>query len=174
MTSWGGTVSVTVRRLTRTMRSIDGTSRISPGPRWSISRPRRNTTPRSYSRSTRTEAAVTASPITIRMTSTIASRASPDQLPFLGGADRDRQAVELFDDDPVSDSARLLLGPQRTAGLPERAVDQHVARRLRPAPDDPDMADQALGPGPTRRRRTATPLTQRHARRRRCHARIPR
>ena len=53
-------MSVTVRRLTRTIRSIAGVSRISPGPRWSMRRPRRNTTPRSYSRSTRTDMAAPA------------------------------------------------------------------------------------------------------------------
>jgi len=54
MTSWAGIWSVTVRRLTRTIRSIAGSRKISPGPRWLVTRPRRKTTPRSYSRSTRT------------------------------------------------------------------------------------------------------------------------
>ncbi len=54
MSSCGGTVSVTVRRSTRTIRSTQGTSRTTPGPLTGNSRPRRNTTARSYSRSTRT------------------------------------------------------------------------------------------------------------------------
>ena len=52
---------MTVRRVTRTMRSTAGISRTSPGPFSSITRPSRNTTARSYSRSTRTEAAASAS-----------------------------------------------------------------------------------------------------------------
>jgi hypothetical protein len=54
---------VTVRRLTRTIRSIVGTSMIRPGPLVGISRPRRKTTPRSYSLNTRTEAAAAVTPI---------------------------------------------------------------------------------------------------------------
>ena len=69
MISWGGIDSVTVRRLTRTMRSSDGMRTWSPGPRTSISRPSRNTIPRSYSRSTRT-ALATAVSATTRMTAT--------------------------------------------------------------------------------------------------------
>src|SRR5215213_6518999 len=49
MTSWDGTSSVTVRRSIFCMRSMNGTSRMRPGPRGPTSRPRRKTTPRSYS-----------------------------------------------------------------------------------------------------------------------------
>src|SRR5665811_813250 len=65
MISCAGTVSVTVRRLTRTRRSIDGISSCRPGPRCSISRPSRNTPPRSYSRSTRIELAAAVSSIRV-------------------------------------------------------------------------------------------------------------
>ena len=55
MTSCGGMFSVIVRRSTRTIRSMIGISRNSPGPfGGSSSRPRRKTTPRSYSRATLT------------------------------------------------------------------------------------------------------------------------
>src|SRR6266571_5130673 len=53
MMSWGGTSSVTVRRPTLTARSMIGHSRTSPGPFSPITRPSRNTTRRSYSRTTR-------------------------------------------------------------------------------------------------------------------------
>ncbi len=55
ITSCGGMFSVIVRRSTRTIRSTTGISRNRPGPfGGSSSRPRRNTTPRSYSRATLT------------------------------------------------------------------------------------------------------------------------
>src|SRR6266480_5784721 len=53
MTSCGGMLSVIVRRSTLTIRSTIGIRRKRPGPfGGSSSRPRRNTTPRSYSRAT--------------------------------------------------------------------------------------------------------------------------
>ena len=58
ITSCGGTFSVTVRRSTLTFLSMMGRRKIRPGPFGGVSRrPSRNTTPRSYSRGTRTEAA---------------------------------------------------------------------------------------------------------------------
>ena len=75
ITSWGGTFNVTVRSEIRTMRSIAGTSSTRPGPFVAITRPSRNTTARSYSRSTRTDAA--ASPRTTAKTKiTVTSAAS--------------------------------------------------------------------------------------------------
>src|SRR6266571_8734620 len=57
ITSCGGMLSVIVRRSTRTIRSMIGISRNRPGPfGGSTRRPRRNTTPRSYSRATLTAA----------------------------------------------------------------------------------------------------------------------
>ena len=53
ITSCGGMLSVTVRRSTRTILSMIGIRKIRPGPFWSIRRPRRKITPRSYSRRTR-------------------------------------------------------------------------------------------------------------------------
>ena len=50
ITSCGGTFSVIVRRSIRTIWSMNGISRIRPGPFWAISRPSRKMTPRSYSR----------------------------------------------------------------------------------------------------------------------------
>ena len=57
ITSCGGTVSVTVRRSTLTIRSTIGIRKISPGPFWAMRRPRRKITPRSYSRRIRTHGA---------------------------------------------------------------------------------------------------------------------
>src|SRR5918998_602485 len=64
-----------VRRLTRTIRSTAGISSTSPGPFWSITRPRRNTTARSYSRSTRTDAAASAMAVTAMTARTIRTTA---------------------------------------------------------------------------------------------------
>src|SRR5208282_2888106 len=52
ITSCGGMSSVTVRRSIRAIRSSTGITKITPGPRYGVSRPRRKTTPRSYSLST--------------------------------------------------------------------------------------------------------------------------
>src|SRR5271168_2081968 len=52
MTSCGGMSSVTVRRSIRAIRSSTGITKITPGPRYGVRRPSRNTTPRSYSLST--------------------------------------------------------------------------------------------------------------------------
>ena len=64
MTSWGATSWVTVRRLTFTILSTNGISRMMPG-RWPLlgtSRPSRNTTARSYSRRILTDDDRTKSP----------------------------------------------------------------------------------------------------------------
>src|SRR5262249_15944435 len=50
MTSWGWTSRAIVRRLTLTIRSTTGISRMSPGPFAPMRRPSRKMTPRSYSR----------------------------------------------------------------------------------------------------------------------------
>src|SRR5256885_11422158 len=50
MTSCGGTSKTRVRRSTRTICWIGGTTKIKPGPFTPPKRPRKNTTPRSYSR----------------------------------------------------------------------------------------------------------------------------
>jgi hypothetical protein len=49
MTSCGGTFSVSVRKSTRTIFSRKGMMKLSPGPRKETRRPKRKTTPRSYS-----------------------------------------------------------------------------------------------------------------------------
>ena len=55
ITSCGGTSITTVRRSTRTICWMAGTMMTSPGPFTRQKRPSRNTTPRSYSRSTRND-----------------------------------------------------------------------------------------------------------------------
>src|SRR5947209_3225724 len=154
MISWGGMLSVTVRRLTRTIRSRDGISSCSPGPRTSVSRPSRNTMPRSYSRSTRTALATAAratTSSTARMTMmTVTIDAPLEQLPFLGRAYREGEPVQMLHDDRVA-AVKLvilvLLGAGRPPSLPQRPVDGHAARRVRPAAHSPDVADDALRPG---------------------------
>jgi hypothetical protein len=89
MTSCGGIPTVRVRSDTRTMRSMPGISSTSPGPRSPTSRPRRNTTARSYSRSTRTEAAASAAANTKRISTAVkiaAIRTAPS--PRHGGPSR--------------------------------------------------------------------------------------
>src|SRR5512134_904038 len=49
ITSWGGTSIATTRRSTRTILSMTGISRMSPGPLAPMTRPSRKITPRSYS-----------------------------------------------------------------------------------------------------------------------------
>src|SRR5258705_10617347 len=49
MTSCGDTFIVSVRKSTRTIFSRKGMMKLSPGPRNEMRRPKRNTTPRSYS-----------------------------------------------------------------------------------------------------------------------------
>ena len=127
MISWGGTVSVTVRRLTRTIRSIVGISRISPGPRWSISRPSRNTTPRSYSRRTRIEAATPVSPITSSTARTMMIAVIIGPAPTPRRAHRKRQPVQVLDDDRIARVQIVGLAiVVRVACAPERAVDEHL------------------------------------------------
>src|SRR5215210_4410250 len=75
MTSWAGMSSVTVRRSIFCMRSMKGTSKMRPGPRGPRSRPRRKTTPRSYSLTT-----LIADASTIRMMSRIGTMTNKDQL----------------------------------------------------------------------------------------------
>src|SRR4029079_2303650 len=98
MTSCGGIVCVIVRRVTRTMRSAIGTSNARPGPFWATKRPKRNTTPRSYSRSTRTDAPASDTASTTRTDRTTKTAVISLHLPFLGRSDGESEAVERLDD----------------------------------------------------------------------------
>src|SRR6202020_627419 len=119
---------VTVRRLIRTIRSIDGIISCRPGPRWSIRRPSRNTTPRSYSRRTRIEAATPVAASTSRTTRTMMTAVSiSDQLPLLGRANRESQSGQPFDDDPIARvqlRRRIVVDAERPLRAPDGAVQQ--------------------------------------------------
>ena len=74
ITSCGGTLSVTVRRSTRTIWSTIGIRKRRPGPLSAISRPSRKTTPRSYSRRIRiADAAISRTSTTSAPTTTNAT-----------------------------------------------------------------------------------------------------
>src|SRR3954469_3557935 len=132
ITSCGGIACVIVRRVTRTMRSATGMSSTRPGPFWATRRPKRNTTPRSYSRSTRTDepARVTAS--TTRTSKTIRTAVISVHLPLLGRSDGQGEAFDRLDDDGAALGHRravLLELPQ--TGAPEPAVKLHATDRQR-------------------------------------------
>ena len=165
MISWGGIVSVTVRRLTRTIRSSDGISTWSPGPRSSISRPSRNTTPRSYSRRTRIELATAVSADHKDDDDDDDDRGDHglDQLPLLGRAHAQRQSFEPLDDDRVARRAarhssnrrrRPATGGRATARRPAATLPS-ASVQLRTVPIWPMIPS---APVRTRRWRTAPPL----------------
>src|SRR5687767_12866240 len=132
MTSCGGIVCVIVRRDTRTMRSAMGTSSTMPGPFWATRRPKRKTTPRSYSRSTRTDAPAIDSISATKTTRTTRTAVISTHLPFLGRSDSQGQAVDRLDDHSAAFGhwhAFPLEFPHASA--PERAVELHLADRRR-------------------------------------------
>ena len=65
-------------------------------------------------------------------------------LPLLGAADGEDEAVDPLDDDRVADREVVL---QARPGAPQRAVDEDLAERRRRAADDADVADEALDAG---------------------------
>src|SRR5215211_6608934 len=155
MTSCGGIVWVIVRRVTRTMRSAIGMSSTRPGPFWATRRPKRNTTPRSYSRSTRTDAPASDTASTTRTTRTIRTAVISVHLPFLGRSDSKGETVDRLDDDGAAFGHRHAFPLELPhAGAPERAVELHLtdrrrhgAHRRHPASKRPRPAanDQAAG-----------------------------
>ena len=164
MISCGGTVSVTVRRLTRTIRSIDGISRTSPGPRWSISRPSRNTTPRSYSRRTRTDAPAAAS---------ADDREHDDDDDDRGdhGASSQSSAARTRSVSPLSRSTTTGSPSCSSPGSRRRSQRRRARHRapststlpprLAPAVHDADVTDSPSGPALMRRRVPPCPCAAR-------------
>src|SRR5215211_4971355 len=132
ITSCGGIVCVIVRSVTRTIRSATGTSSTRPGPFWATSRPKRKTTPRSYSRSTRTDAPARDTASTTKTTRTTRTAVISLHLPFLGRSDSEREAVDRLDDHGAAlghGQAFRFEFPQ--TGAPERAVELHLTDRAR-------------------------------------------
>src|SRR4051794_11039664 len=135
MTSWGGIVWVIVRSVTRTMRSAIGMSRTSPGPFWATSRPNRNTTPRSYSRSTRMDEPASESASATRTTRTMSTAVISVHLPFLGRPDCKREAVYRFDHHGAALGHGCALPLELPhACAPQRAVDVHLTDRIQDGP----------------------------------------
>src|SRR5256714_7825075 len=122
MTSCGGMLSVIGRRATLTIRSTIGISRKRPGPfGGSSSRPRRNTTPRSYSRATLIAA--------IRKSRTMKTRnaARPratDISAILRRPDAQDEPVDVFDPDAVARPERRAV---EAARAPELSADGNEA-----------------------------------------------
>lgn len=95
--SWSGTMSATVRRLVRTIRSRIGRTRMSPGPFAPVSRPSRKWTARSYSGMTRS-ADNMRSAIPARSAPRMAARvAITPALPYPSGSQRVRTRPERSD-----------------------------------------------------------------------------
>ena len=196
MTSCGGTFSVTVRRSTRTIWSTIGIRNRRPGPLRAISRPSRKTTPRSYSRRIRTEAARTSRPMTTSAATTTNAtitrtlypvsgrhRASPG--PQLPAGEHGRQPERRPDPDHERRRDRARLAP----GVEEQQADQAEherdradgagddrprRERLQSQPEDPDQQQQERprwdrrGP---RAARTGSSSPGRRSRCRRCSSR---
>src|SRR5215211_5961380 len=160
MTSCGGTVSVTVRRSIRTMRSTIGIRKISPGPFCAIRRPSRKMTPRSYSRriripEARTIARKTISRTTIAMTTPTSRLLSlstyPARLRCIGGAHRrDVESQPLHRLHAHSTAALqappvAVRGPQLRA--PKGALHEDLSDRIERLANLPDRPDHLLPAG---------------------------
>src|SRR5215212_1635178 len=154
MTSCGGIVCVIVRSVTRTIRSAIGVSSTRPGPFWATSRPKRKTTPRSYSRSTRTDAPASDTASTTRTTRTTRTAVISLHLPFLGRSNGEREAVDRLDDHGAAlghGQAFRFEFPQ--TGAPQRTVELHLTDRGRHRAHGRDSAHER--PRPTTNRQPA-------------------
>src|SRR6187549_1386063 len=162
MTSCGGTSRTTVRSGIVTMRSSGQKRKMRPGPLgWGRTRPRRKTTPRSYSLSTRTQRRRSEMP-KITSTKTIATWGnvfsstlphselqSFDRDHFDGGVGRDRLAAfgrpDLAVDEDASDRHERRDRPAALAHQALRA-GRHP-RALRPRREQGEEADHHGGEG---------------------------
>src|SRR5215217_3812694 len=124
ITSCGGIVWVIVRNVTLTMRSAIGISSTRPGPFWATRRPKRNTTPRSYSRNTRIDAPANDSTRANKTPNTIRTAVMSMHLPFLGRSDNQGQTIDRLDDHGAAfGHRRAFLFEIPHAGPPKRAVE---------------------------------------------------
>src|SRR5262245_31386055 len=146
ITSCAGTSMVTVRSPTFTARSSTGISRIRPGPRSPTSSPRRNTTSRSYSRTTLielTRMSSTANPTKTMNGSSKAPSGPMSSLPCRG-AHPQRESLDARHHDFRAD---LDLGG--SFGVPHLRVQSHAPARAQ-ALDDlgaaPEQRGDADGP----------------------------
>src|SRR5262245_22327367 len=129
ITSCAGTSMVTVRRPTFTARSSTGISRIRPGPRSPTSNPRRNTTSRSYSRTTLielTRISSTANPTKIRNGSSKAPSGPISSLPCRG-TDPQRESIDAGHHDHGAH-----LDVSGSFGVPHLGVQSHAPARRHP------------------------------------------
>src|SRR5262249_38202507 len=164
ITSCAGTSIVTVRRPTLTARSRMGISRMSPGPRSPTSRPSRNTTSRSYSRTTLMEfrrITSSAKPTKIRNGT---SKVPSDPISSLPGRGPDPQRESL---DAGHDDLGAHLDRGGSFRVPHLAVQSHAAARreslhdLRPAPEQRRLARGAR-PAPAAHREADHDQEERH------------
>src|SRR5262249_18885840 len=142
---------VMVRRSTRCARSMAGMTNATPGPRGPPRRPRRNTTSRSYSRTTLIPLAASASRTSTNMMPP-GMRHLPSRLsrpPRPGRAYAEPQALDAGDLDGLSRLYGLVTG-----GGPVLAPDQHRALRVEALARHADGTEHALtssdGPAPLR------------------------
>src|SRR5262252_6648275 len=132
ITSCEGTSIVTVRKPTFTARSRIGISRIRPGPRSPTNRPSRNTTSRSYSRTTLMEfirITSSAKPTNIRNGS---SKAPSGPMSSLPGRGPDPQRESL---DAGHDNLGTHLDRGGSFRVPHFGVQSHAAARRQPLHD---------------------------------------
>src|SRR5215216_2253896 len=148
ITSCGGIVCVIVRRVTRTMRSAIGISSTRPGPFWATRRPKRKTTPRSYSRSTRTDAPASDTASTTRTTRTTRTAVISLHLPFLGRSHSKGETVERLDDHGAALGHRHAFLEFPQTGAPERAVELHLTDRGRHRTHGRHTTHERPRPGP--------------------------
>src|SRR5579885_525033 len=147
ITSCGGTSSVTVRRSIRTERSRTGMTKITPGPRNGVSRPRRKTTARSYSFRILSPLSRMATPITMIIPNA-GPMHSPPRASLCGalfvGAYFDFQPAHRHYARPRSD-----LEPLAAHCAPVLAMDEDAAGRARRdcLAHLADFSDQALAAG---------------------------
>src|SRR5260370_34945359 len=157
--AWGAKSSVTTRRSIRSARSMIGMTKITPGPRNGVSRPRRKTTARSFSLSTLRPLSKIATPTTIIIPSAgpigtspaFVIRAPPpaalhsvEKAALRFSAHLDLQPAHRDHTHPRPNAQRLV-----AHRAPMLAVHEHApgrARRDRLA-HLADFADHALAPG---------------------------
>src|ERR1043166_6070591 len=141
ITSCAGTSIVTVRNPTFTARSIPGIRMMRPGPRSPTSSPSRNTTRRSYSRTTLIELTSTSSTANPTNSKNGTSKVPMSRLPGRG-AHPQRESLDADHDD----LGAHLHGPL-SFRVPHLAVQSHAAPRQEPLHHERAPAEHRRGAG---------------------------
>src|SRR5256885_4851114 len=141
ITSCAGTSMVTVRNPTLTARSIPGIRMMRPGPRSPTSSPSRNTTRRSYSRTTLIELTTTSRNANPTNSKNGTSNVPMSRLPGRG-AHPQRESLDA----DHHDLGACLHGPL-SFRVPHLAVQSDAAARQEPLHDERAPAEHRLGAG---------------------------